>query len=119
MFSNFTWISAPVISESFADLSSGVRTALPASNCCAFLISSRLIICFLPFLSCGMLQYRWDLESKRVKRRMRMAYRVAWIGLGVMGYPMAGHLRKKGGHAMAVNNRTAAKAARWAKEYGG
>lgn len=48
-----------------------------------------------------------------------MAYRVAWIGLGVMGYPMAGHLRKKGGHAMAVHNRTASKAAKWAGEFGG
>jgi 3-hydroxyisobutyrate dehydrogenase-like beta-hydroxyacid dehydrogenase len=48
-----------------------------------------------------------------------MAYRIAWIGLGVMGYPMAGHLRKKGGHAMAVHNRTAAKAAKWAEEFGG
>jgi 3-hydroxyisobutyrate dehydrogenase len=48
-----------------------------------------------------------------------MAYRVAWIGLGVMGYPMAGHLRKKGGHTMAVHNRTAAKSAKWAAEFGG
>jgi 3-hydroxyisobutyrate dehydrogenase len=45
--------------------------------------------------------------------------RVAWIGLGVMGYPMAGHLAKKGGHALTVYNRNAAKAAAWAKEYGG
>jgi 3-hydroxyisobutyrate dehydrogenase-like beta-hydroxyacid dehydrogenase len=48
-----------------------------------------------------------------------MAYRVAWIGLGVMGYPMAGHLKKKGGHAMVVHNRTPAKAAKWAGEFGG
>src|SRR5688572_27924356 len=48
-----------------------------------------------------------------------MANRVAWIGLGVMGYPMAGHLRKKGGHAMAVHNRTASKAAKWVGEFGG
>jgi 3-hydroxyisobutyrate dehydrogenase len=45
--------------------------------------------------------------------------RIAFIGLGVMGYPMAGHLRKKGGHEVTVYNRTAAKAARWVKEYGG
>jgi 3-hydroxyisobutyrate dehydrogenase len=45
--------------------------------------------------------------------------RVAFIGLGVMGYPMAGHLRKKGGHDVTVYNRTPAKAARWVKEYGG
>ncbi len=35
--------------------------------------------------------------------------RVAWIGLGVMGFPMAGHLLKKGGHEIAVYNRTSAK----------
>jgi 3-hydroxyisobutyrate dehydrogenase len=45
--------------------------------------------------------------------------KVAWIGLGVMGYPMAGHLRKKGGHDLTVYNRNAAKAEAWAKEYGG
>jgi len=45
--------------------------------------------------------------------------RVAFIGLGVMGYPMAGHLRNKGGHAVTVYNRTTAKAAQWVKDYGG
>jgi len=45
--------------------------------------------------------------------------KVAFLGLGVMGYPMAGHLLKKGGHEVTVYNRTAAKAQRWAKEYGG
>jgi 3-hydroxyisobutyrate dehydrogenase-like beta-hydroxyacid dehydrogenase len=45
--------------------------------------------------------------------------KVAWIGLGVMGYPMAGHIRKKGGHDLTVYNRNAAKSAAWAKEYGG
>jgi len=45
--------------------------------------------------------------------------RVAWIGLGVMGYPMAGHVRKKGGHDLTVYNRNAAKAEAWVKEYGG
>ena len=45
--------------------------------------------------------------------------KVAFLGLGVMGYPMAGHLLKKGGHDVTVYNRTAAKAAQWAKEYGG
>jgi 3-hydroxyisobutyrate dehydrogenase len=44
---------------------------------------------------------------------------VAFLGLGVMGYPMAGHLAKKGGHAVTVYNRTAAKAEKWAKEFGG
>lgn len=39
--------------------------------------------------------------------------RVAFLGLGVMGYPMAGHL-SRAGHAVTVYNRTAAKAAAWA-----
>jgi 3-hydroxyisobutyrate dehydrogenase-like beta-hydroxyacid dehydrogenase len=43
---------------------------------------------------------------------------VAFIGLGVMGYPMAGHLRRNG-HEVAVYNRTVAKAERWAGEHGG
>lgn len=45
--------------------------------------------------------------------------KVAWIGLGVMGYPMAGHIREKGEHELIVYNRTAAKADKWAKQYGG
>jgi 3-hydroxyisobutyrate dehydrogenase len=44
---------------------------------------------------------------------------VAFLGLGVMGYPMAGHLAKKGGHVVTVYNRTAQKAEKWAKEFGG
>ncbi|MCY0147388.1 NAD(P)-dependent oxidoreductase [Hoeflea sp. G2-23] len=44
---------------------------------------------------------------------------VAFIGLGVMGYPMAGHLKNKGGHELRVYNRTAAKAHKWAEEFGG
>ncbi len=44
---------------------------------------------------------------------------VAFLGLGVMGYPMAGHLKTKGGHDVTVYNRTASKAAKWAAEYGG
>jgi 3-hydroxyisobutyrate dehydrogenase len=45
--------------------------------------------------------------------------RVAWIGLGVMGFPMAGHLAKRGGLDVTVYNRTAAKAARWVEAHGG
>jgi len=45
--------------------------------------------------------------------------KVAFLGLGVMGYPMAGHLKNKGGHEVTVYNRTTAKAEQWAKEYGG
>ncbi len=44
--------------------------------------------------------------------------KTAFIGLGVMGYPMAGHL-KKGGHDVTVYNRNPAKAAQWKAEYGG
>jgi 3-hydroxyisobutyrate dehydrogenase len=43
---------------------------------------------------------------------------VAFLGLGVMGFPMAGWLARKG-HTVTVFNRTAAKAERWCKEYGG
>jgi 3-hydroxyisobutyrate dehydrogenase-like beta-hydroxyacid dehydrogenase len=45
--------------------------------------------------------------------------KVAFLGLGVMGYPMAGHLQKKGGHEVTVYNRTPAKAEQWTKEHGG
>jgi 3-hydroxyisobutyrate dehydrogenase len=45
--------------------------------------------------------------------------KVAFLGLGVMGYPMAGHLKNKGGHEVTVYNRTAAKAEAWVKQYGG
>ncbi|MCH9806163.1 MAG: NAD(P)-dependent oxidoreductase [Alphaproteobacteria bacterium] len=44
--------------------------------------------------------------------------KVAFIGLGVMGYPMAGYLLKKGGHDVTVYNRTFAKAEKWVAEYG-
>lgn len=44
---------------------------------------------------------------------------VTFIGLGVMGYPMAGHLKTRGGHEVTVYNRTGAKAERWVKEFGG
>ena len=44
--------------------------------------------------------------------------RLAFIGLGVMGYPMAGHLAKAG-HPVTVYNRTAAKAQQWVAAHGG
>ncbi len=47
-----------------------------------------------------------------------MAVKTAFIGLGNMGYPMAGHLQKAG-HAVRVYNRTAAKAEKWVAEFGG
>jgi 3-hydroxyisobutyrate dehydrogenase len=45
--------------------------------------------------------------------------KVAFIGLGIMGYPMAGHLKNKGGHEVTVYNRTPAKAKDWVDKYGG
>jgi len=44
--------------------------------------------------------------------------KAAFIGLGVMGYPMAGHLQQNG-HDVTVYNRTTAKAEKWASEHGG
>jgi 3-hydroxyisobutyrate dehydrogenase len=44
--------------------------------------------------------------------------KLAFLGLGVMGYPMAGHLQKKG-HAVTVFNRTRARAEKWVAEFGG
>ncbi len=45
--------------------------------------------------------------------------KVAFIGLGVMGYPMAGYLASRGGHEVTVYNRTEAKAEKWVDQYGG
>ena len=45
--------------------------------------------------------------------------KVAFLGLGVMGFPMAGHLVTKGGHEVTVFNRTPAKAKAWAEKFGG
>ncbi|MBB5701922.1 3-hydroxyisobutyrate dehydrogenase [Ochrobactrum daejeonense] len=50
---------------------------------------------------------------------MTTSAKVAFLGLGVMGYPMAGHLKNKGGHDVTVYNRTAAKAEKWASEFAG
>ncbi|HKB00347.1 MAG TPA: NAD(P)-dependent oxidoreductase [Methyloceanibacter sp.] len=44
---------------------------------------------------------------------------VAWIGLGVMGFPMAGHLKTRGRHDVVVFNRTRAKADAWVEKFGG
>ena len=43
--------------------------------------------------------------------------KTAWIGLGVMGFPMAGHLFHKGGHDVTIYNRTASKADAWISKY--
>ena len=45
--------------------------------------------------------------------------KVAFIGLGVMGFPMAGHIRARGGHDLVVYNRTFEKAEAWVATHGG
>ena len=45
--------------------------------------------------------------------------KVAFLGLGVMGFPMAGYLKTKGGHDLVVYNRSAAKAKSWVEKFGG
>lgn len=45
--------------------------------------------------------------------------KVAFLGLGVMGYPMAAHLKNRGGHDVTVYNRTTAKSEQWVAEHGG
>nr|WP_300547443.1 NAD(P)-dependent oxidoreductase [Roseovarius sp.] len=50
--------------------------------------------------------------------REKTMTKLAFLGLGVMGYPMAGHLQAAG-HDVCVYNRTAAKAEKWAAEHGG
>ena len=45
--------------------------------------------------------------------------KVAWLGLGVMGFPMAGHLSVRGSHEVTVFNRTAAKAGAWVAAHAG
>src|SRR5215470_12439129 len=57
-------------------------------------------------------------SSARRHKVLPVADQVAFIGLGVMGAPMAGHLARCG-HQVTVYNRTAAKAARWAEQHGG
>jgi len=47
-----------------------------------------------------------------------MSCKVSFIGLGVMGYPMAGYI-SKAGHNVTVYNRTKSKAEKWIKEYKG
>jgi 3-hydroxyisobutyrate dehydrogenase len=45
--------------------------------------------------------------------------KVAFLGLGVMGFPMAGHLKTKGGHEVTVYNRSPDKAGKWIAQHGG
>src|SRR5439155_16058381 len=59
------------------------------------------------------------LSTSKIPLGDKTMAKLAFLGLGVMGYPMAGHLQKKGGHEVTVYNRTAAKAQQWAREFGG
>ena len=45
--------------------------------------------------------------------------KLAFLGLGVMGFPMAGHLVTRGGHSLTVYNRTKSKADAWTAKFGG
>src|SRR4051794_27336979 len=58
-------------------------------------------------------------KARRANDKVEHMAKVAFLGLGVMGFPMAGHLVKKGGHEVTVYNRTAAKAKEWADKFGG
>src|ERR1700740_1759078 len=58
-------------------------------------------------------------RPSRSKNKVADMAKVAFLGLGVMGFPMAGHLVKKGGHEVTVYNRTAAKSKQWAEKFGG
>ena len=62
-------------------------------------------------------QHRPQINAVRKAGGRRMA-RVAFLGLGVMGYPMAGHLARAG-HEVTVYNRTVARAEAWVAEHGG
>src|SRR5436305_10059332 len=53
-----------------------------------------------------------------VEQEARMPNRIAFIGCGVMRYPMAGHLARAG-HHVVVFNRTSARAEQWTAEHGG
>jgi 3-hydroxyisobutyrate dehydrogenase len=61
---------------------------------------------------------RNDTSSVQKNKVQHMA-KVAFLGLGVMGFPMAGHLATKGGHDVTVYNRSAAKAKSWTDKFGG
>jgi 3-hydroxyisobutyrate dehydrogenase len=61
----------------------------------------------------------WSGASVQGVRKEETMAKVAFLGLGVMGYPMAGHLKTKGGHQVTVYNRSAAKAEKWVAQFGG
>src|SRR3569832_1744150 len=58
-------------------------------------------------------------SMRRQNPRIAQMAKVAFLGLGVMCYPMAGHLVAKGGHEVTVYDRTPAKAKQWAEKFKG
>src|SRR6202046_3692458 len=56
---------------------------------------------------------------RRQNPRIAQMAKVAFLGLGVMGFPMAGHLAVKGGHEVTAFNRTPSKAKAWQEKFGG
>src|SRR6202008_937593 len=75
------------------------------------------------YFACGVPDHLVDAASELLAGQARRnrgdgIMRVAFLGLGVMGYPMAGHL-KRAGHDVVVYNRTTAKAEAWGAEHGG
>src|ERR1700735_4982928 len=56
---------------------------------------------------------------RRQNPRIAPMAKVAFLGLGVMGFPLAGHLVAKGGHEVTVYSRTPAKAKAWAEKFKG
>jgi 3-hydroxyisobutyrate dehydrogenase len=59
-----------------------------------------------------------DMDCRNTPQEHSAMAKVAFLGLGVMGYPMARHLKTKG-HEVTVYNRTFAKAEKWVSEHGG
>jgi 3-hydroxyisobutyrate dehydrogenase len=55
----------------------------------------------------------------RLRYNQQAMSKVAFIGLGVMGYPMAGHLKTRGGRDVTVFNRSRSRANAWVAEFGG
>jgi hypothetical protein len=68
----------------------------------------------------GLISYEDALRNADSVNDLRLQIKLnsAFLGLGVMGYPMAGHLARAG-HQVTVYNRTAKKAEQWVEEYGG
>jgi 3-hydroxyisobutyrate dehydrogenase len=65
-------------------------------------------------------QVQWQWQRKpSISNKVSDMAKVAFLGLGVMGFPMAGHLAAKGGHEVTVFNRTPSKAKTWTEKFGG